>query len=174
MLDLQLNEIDEIRASGYRPQVIGVITCDHHALFVYQKEYNLWMFPQGGIDNHETLEDAFWREMTEELGSAFVSKLDRSLTFIMEDQSTFPPAKQGSRSVATDAGVDVFMKGKVYFVIHASSSDNQLDITETEFDDYKWVNFDEAQNLIKTIYQTGKQRITREIIKALHEKGLIH
>ncbi len=173
MLDLTQQEIDDVRKSGYRPQVIGVSINKNRVLFMYHKEYDLWMFPQGGIDNGENLEASFWREMEEELGSGFVSKFDRNLNFILEDQSTFPPTKQGSRSLKTDEGKEVFMKGKVYFVIAAESGTDELDISKTEFDDYKWASFDEAQDLIEKIYQRGKQRITRKIVEQLKSKDLI-
>ncbi|MBT3230431.1 NUDIX domain-containing protein [Candidatus Uhrbacteria bacterium] len=173
MLDLSQSEINDIRKSGYRPQVIGITTNDSKVLFVYHKEYDLWMFPQGGIDNGESLEVAFWREMGEELGNEFVDKFDRNLNFILEDQSTFPPAKQGSRSLKTDDGQDIFMKGKVYFVLASESSTTELDIEKTEFDHHKWTNYEEAQELIDSIYQRGKQRITRQIVDELKSKNLI-
>jgi len=173
MLDLTQNEIDDVRRSGYRPQIIGITTNSNRVLFVYHKEYDLWMFPQGGVDNGEDLETAFWREMAEELGEEFISTFDRSLNFILEDQSTFPPDKQGSRSLKSDDGKEVFMKGKVYFVLAAESKTDKLDIAKTEFDDHKWVSYDEAQDLIKKIYQKGKQRITKQIVEELRSKNLV-
>ena len=173
MLDLTQQEIDDIRKSGYRPQIIGISVHNQRVLFVYHKEYKLWMFPQGGIDNGENLETAFWREMDEELGSEFVKQFDRKLNFILEDQSTFPPEKQGSRSLKTDKGQEIFMRGKVYFVIAAEAGAEELDISKTEFDDYKWVDYAQAQDLIDSIYQRGKQRITREIVDQLKTKNLI-
>ena len=173
MLDLTQQEIDDVRKSGYRPQVIGVLINNRRALFMYRKEYDLWMFPQGGIDNGENLETAFWREMSEELGEEFISKFNQHLIFIIENQSTFPPAKQGSRSLTTDTGRDVFMKGKVYFALAAESSTDKLDVSKTEFDDYKWANYKDAKKLVAKIYQRGKQRITREIVEQLRSKALI-
>lgn len=173
MLDLTQKEIDEIRESGYRPQVIGVSVNENKVLFVYHKEFDLWMFPQGGIDNGENLKTAFWREMAEELGDDFVNGFDRNLTFLLEDQTTFPPAKQGSRSLRTDKGKEVFMKGKVYFALAAESKTAELNISKTEFDDYKWASYGEAQELIEKIYQKGKQRITRDVVERLKTKSLI-
>ena len=173
MIDLTQEEIDDVRKSGYRPQIIGSIVNNGRVLFMYHKEYDLWMFPQGGIDNGEDLEKAFWREMGEELGSEFVDGFDRRPSFIMEDQSTFPPEKQGSRSLETDDGQEIYMKGKVYFVLAAEAGTDELDVSKTEFNDYKWASFDEAQDLIDLIYQRGKQRITREIVNQLKLKGLV-
>jgi len=68
MLNFPLAEIDVIRALGFRPQIIGVVHRNGKVLFLYNKEYDLWMFAQGGIDNGETIEQGFWRELKEELG----------------------------------------------------------------------------------------------------------
>ncbi|HIF26696.1 MAG TPA: RNA pyrophosphohydrolase [Micavibrio sp.] len=55
----------------YRPCVgIALFNDDNH-VFVGERIDNpgAWQMPQGGIDEGETVEDAFFREMEEEIGS---------------------------------------------------------------------------------------------------------
>ncbi|MBU4315463.1 NUDIX domain-containing protein [Patescibacteria group bacterium] len=173
MINLLLEQIDQIRKSGFRPQVIGVILNKNRVLFCYKKDYDLWMFPQGGIDNKENIQQAFWREMSEELGDEFTARCNQELTFILKAKSKFPKDKQGSRPLATDGGESITLKGKVYFAITVESKTNKLDISRIEFDDYKWLNYQEAQELVATIYQSSKRRILSSIVEKVKEMGLI-
>ncbi|HAL50214.1 MAG: NUDIX hydrolase [Candidatus Uhrbacteria bacterium GW2011_GWD1_41_16] len=173
MLNFPLAEIDVIRALGFRPQIIGVVHRNGKVLFLYNKEYDLWMFAQGGIDNGETIEQGFWRELKEELGEGFVENLHQDLKLILKDESVFPSQTQGSRNITTDDGKEIFMKGKFYFAIAVESGIDEIDISKTEFNDYKWASFDEAQEILATIYQTGKRRILSSIVEKIKEMGLI-
>lgn len=173
MIDISLEKIDQIRALGYRPQVIGVIYHCKKILFLYHQEYNLWMFAQGGIDNGETIESGFWREMGEELGEDFTSKLDKDLKLVIKDKSEFPSQTQGSRKLTTDSDEEIDMKGKFYFAIAVESQTDEIDMDKSEFDDYKWVSYNEAQTVLGTIYQTGKRRILSSIVEKIKEMGLI-
>ena len=58
-----------IDADGFRPNV-GIILCnDQNRLFWGRRVgQNAWQFPQGGIDDDETPEQAMYRELQEEVG----------------------------------------------------------------------------------------------------------
>ena len=60
--------IDE---QGYRPNV-GIILCNQENQVFWARRcgQNGWQFPQGGIDPHETPEQALFRELNEEVGLA--------------------------------------------------------------------------------------------------------
>lgn len=166
-------DFDIIRRQGFRPQVVGCILHDKKILFVYDQKYNLWQLPQGGVDNKESLEDAFQREMAEELGSEFVENIKDKLMVVGTDQIIFPASTQDSRQLMTDTGETIFMQGKKYFFAVAASSDSKLDITHSEFDDFCWVSYKEALDLTERIYQKGKQRITRKAVDILKESDLL-
>lgn len=147
--------------------MVGCFVNEGKILFVYKKKYNLWQLPQGGVDNQETLEQALWREMTEELGEQFVQAAQKELKLLGENQIKFPARTQGTRELKTDQGQSVHMKGKKYFFILTKTNQGRLDLTQTEFDDYRWVPFSEAESLVKTIYQKNKQKITLRALKLL-------
>ena len=161
-----LEGINMIRKSGYRPQVVGCFLNDKKILFLYKKKYNLWQLPQGGIDNQETIEQAVVREMTEELGNEFTAS-PKINSLICNNQVEFPGHTKNSRELKTDAGKNIFMKGKRYFFIAIDTDITNLNINKTEFDDYKWLDYKKAMELSKTIYQQGKQRITIDVLDTL-------
>ena len=58
-----------IDKDGFRPNV-GIILANSHGQVLWAKRlgWDAWQFPQGGIDSHETPEDALFRELKEETG----------------------------------------------------------------------------------------------------------
>ncbi len=168
-----LSEIDQIRNEGSRPQIVGCFLSDKKVLFLFKKAHNLWQLPQGGIDNRETAEAAFFREMGEELGSEFVKTCDKDIMLFAKDTVSFPAHSQNSRDLKNDAGEDIFMKGKKYFFIYAKTKSATLDISKSEFDKFKWVSLEEGLILCDMIYQKGKKRITRSALQTLREQNLI-
>ncbi len=168
-----LEELDNIRKSGFRPQVVGCFLNEKNILFVFKKDYDLWQLPQGGIDNQEILERAVVREMTEELGDNFVEASSKQIEIIGENKVEFPSSTQNKRDLKTDDGEDVFMKGKKYFFTAVNTENTELDISETEFDDYKWVSYEQAIKLSDKIYQKGKKRITLDTLEKLKKRKLL-
>lgn len=58
-----------IDGDGYRLNV-GIVICNNHGQVFWAKRYgqHSWQFPQGGIDEGETPEQAMFRELYEEVG----------------------------------------------------------------------------------------------------------
>ncbi len=169
-----LEDLDKDRAEGLRPSVVGCFLNSGKILFVHQKIHQLWQLPQGGVDNKESLTDAFKREMTEELGQDFVKQTSFKPTFISEDKIEFPPDKQGLRELKLDSGASVIMKGKKYYFLYATSSSTNIKFpTDEEYNESKWVNYEDALSLAKTSAQGGKLRITTTLLEALKNKKLL-
>lgn len=162
-----LKELDEIRNLGFRPEAVGCFLNKKKILFLFNKEYNLWQLPQGGINNRETIEKAIIREMTEELGEEFMKPKSKIFKVIGEDQIEFPLSVQNSKDLKNDKGENIFMRGKKYFFVVIESDTTDLNIDETEFDDHRWVNFNGAVELASKIYQRGKRRVTISVLNTL-------
>ena len=172
--DPSLGDLDNDRKEGLRPSVVGCFLNSGKILFVYQKIHQLWQLPQGGVDNKETLTEAFKREMIEELGSDFVKQTSFKPTFLSVDKIEFPPDKQGLRELKLDAGEPITMKGKKYYFLYATSSSTNLKFpTNEEYNDFKWVDYDEAKKLAETSAQGGKLRITTAVLENLKTKDLL-
>jgi putative (di)nucleoside polyphosphate hydrolase len=58
-----------IDSDGFRPNVGIILTNDHgQVLWARRIGQDAWQFPQGGIKHEETIEDALYRELQEEVG----------------------------------------------------------------------------------------------------------
>ena len=167
----ELKIIDNIRKKGFRPQVVGCFINNHKILFLYKKKHKLWQLPQGGIDNKETIRKALKREMTEELGEDFVKNCNfDDVIIVKEAQLEFSPKFQGSRELKTDSDRKMRMKGKRYLFIEIQAETIELNVKQTEFDEYKWCTLKEALSLVNNIYQIGKKQTTLKAIKSLQIK----
>jgi 8-oxo-dGTP pyrophosphatase MutT (NUDIX family) len=169
-----LEELDKDREEGLRPSVVGCFLNSGKVLFTYQKTHHLWQLPQGGVDNGETLNQAFKREMAEELGDTFVKQTSFKPILVSVDKIEFPPDKQGLRELTLDSGTPVTMKGKKYYFLYATSVSTNLQFpSDEEYSDYKWVTYDEALELAKTSAQGGKLRITTAVLETLKSKKIL-
>ena len=58
-----------IDSNGFRPNV-GIIICNKLGQLFWAKRIrqDAWQFPQGGIKEAETIEEALFRELSEEVG----------------------------------------------------------------------------------------------------------
>lgn len=168
-----LEDLDALRKEGLRPSVSGCFLNDKKILLLYQKSFNLWQLPQGGIQNKENIRDSFFRELGEEVTEDFVKDCDKDIKLIAVDKIEFPPSKQGLRDMATDSGESIIMKGKYYYFYAAQSKNTDITTAATEFDDYKWLNFEEAYKLIKETNTGGKLRVVSTVLGLLKDKGLL-
>lgn len=165
----ELKLIDKVRAGGFRPEVVGCFINNKKVLFMYAREHDLWQFPQGGIKNKESIENAIKREMFEELDPAFVGDCRLNEIFY-HDQIRF---KNFDKTLQLDNGKPIKIIGKEYIFIRIEAPNPRINITNTQFDDHKWCNRQEALAQTEKIYQEGKRRITRGAIEKLIALSII-
>ncbi len=168
-----LADLDELRKQGLRPSVVGCFISDKKILLAYQKSFNQWLLPQGGVENKQSLKEAFLSELSEEVTEDFVKDCDPDIQLVAVDKIEFPPSKQGLRDMVTDAGEPVVMKGKYYYFFVANTKKTEITLGATEFDDLKWLNFEEAYKLIKETNTGGRLRMITSILNVLKNKGLL-
>ncbi|EKD53251.1 MAG: hypothetical protein ACD_61C00092G0001, partial [uncultured bacterium] len=167
------DELDNLRKQGLRPSVVGCFLNDNKILLAYQKSFNQWTLPQGGVKNKETTKDTLFRELAEEVTQDFINKCSRDAQLIAVDKIEFPPSKQGLREMKTDSGEPVVMKGKYYYFYTTEANDRDITLGATEFDDIKWLNYEEAYKLIKETNTGGRLRMTLNLLNTLRDKGLL-
>jgi len=161
------------RLSGMRPVAVTCIVRKGRILFLFKRDHNLWQLPQGGIEPNETIFQAIKRELAEELGSFSESiKIDEAKV-IGSDLVEFPKENQGSRDITTVSGDNIHMRGKKYYFVLLESDSDELPISESEFEKYRWVTHEESDNLVRHIYQKGKKRITIKALEILSNLKLI-
>lgn len=166
-------EIDAVRKKGFRPVVVGCFINSAKVLMVYNQKFDLWQLPQGGIEAGETPETACRRETKEELGKSFIADCEPEMTFLGTDKLIFPGKTQGSRDLVTEEGQNIRMKGKAYYFYALRKKTLNVNISETEFDAFKWLDYKNAYQLIKTINQPGKLRITLRALDLLKENKFV-
>lgn len=171
--NITLETLDEKRKEGFRPGVVGCFVNDEKILLFFKRDYNLWMLPQGGINNGEDMMGALKREMKEEVGEKFIDKWISEPVLIMEDEIEFNKKRHGDRELKTDAGEEVMMIGKYYYYLVIPVEDQEIDISETEFDEAVWVDYRKAMFLAKRIYQTNKRDALIKVLSKMKEKGFI-
>ena len=111
-----LEQLNEIRKEGFRPGVVACIIHNKKILLFFKKEYQLWMLPQGGINNKEEPGKALERTLIEELGVNFTKQLDfEKVAYLDSDRMEFMPGKHSVGNLEDDGGNPIEMLGKEYY-----------------------------------------------------------
>lgn len=168
-----LEDLDSDRKEGLRPSIVCCCINEKQLLFLHKKEYNLWMLPQGGVNNKETLGEALFRELTEEMGKEFTVNCEKDFIVLGDDVIEFLPGKHNVEDLFTDDGTKVELKGKKFYFCALACLNRDFDIGKTEFNDYFWLEYKGAKGMADKIYQKGKRRVTLKIIELLKENNLI-
>lgn len=124
---------------GYRPNV-GIIICNRYGQVLWARRYgqNSWQFPQGGINNNETSEQAMFRELNEEVG--LLSK-DVKILSVTNGWLRYKLPKRMIRW--ENEPVCIGQKQK-WFLLELVSDISEINLSSTltpEFDDWKWVSY---------------------------------
>lgn len=117
----------------YRNNVSCILFKKKNFLLVQHIKWpeNFWKFPQGGIDEGETEEEAARRELLEELGTdkfKFIAKSSHTNKYDWEDESV---KLAGFR-----------WRGQIqrFFLVEYLGNDKDIKINKNEFRRYEWVS----------------------------------
>ena len=151
----------------YRPNVAAIILSskypDKCEFFIAHRSdiKNAWQFPQGGIDEGETPEEALKRELLEEIGCNDVEILGEFPEWITYD---FPKVARG-KCYPYDG------QTQKYFLVRLKE-DAQIDLKAfeiPEFEEYEFVAYEE---LFKRVTYF-KRKVYRRVIDYFIQEGLI-
>jgi putative (di)nucleoside polyphosphate hydrolase len=143
-----------VDAQGFRPNV-GIIVCnaDNQLLFAKRAGLDAWQFPQGGIKAGESLEEAMYRELQEEIG------LHPEDVMILGQTEEWVSYLFGSEK-KTSLGERYVGQKQIWFLLRLLSDDSRVVLTNAdhhEFDAWQWVDYDYPVNHIvafkKPIYE---------------------
>ena len=169
----EAEELKALWSNNWRPNVVLCITCDAKLLLCYSAQYDLWQLPQGGVEPGETLEHAFLRELSEELGSEFASSCGLPVRYLGRDKVEFRSPKTVEATPVQGEPEEVSIRGKAYFISHIASLSRDVQPAATQFDDLKWCSADEAQQILDRVYQAGKKRVSLKAVASLRQQGLL-
>ncbi len=128
-----------VDTDGFRPNV-GIILLDDNGQVFWAKRTrgNGWQFPQGGINNNETAEEAMFRELYEEVGlrPQHVDVLGCTPGWLKYEL----PKKFHKR----DSDPLFVGQKQVYYLLKLMEHESVVNFNTTdspEFESYRWVDF---------------------------------
>ncbi|MCH9813154.1 MAG: RNA pyrophosphohydrolase [Epsilonproteobacteria bacterium] len=139
----------------YRPNVAAVVmshkyplTCEIFIANRNDMRNSVWQFPQGGIDEGESPEDALFRELKEEIGTDDVEIIAEHPEWLSYDF----PNKVSKKMYPFDG-----QKQKYFLVKLKAEATINLQTKDPEFMEYKYVTyenvFDYISHMKKPIYK---------------------
>ena len=136
--DCQPPVSDLIDADGFRANV-GIILMHHDEVFLGRRAGGRgWQFPQGGVRHGESLEQALYRELEEEIG---VAKADVSLLGQTERWLRY---RLPARYVRRNQQPLCIGQKQRWFLLQLRHGDAKFDFARTaepEFDQFRWTQY---------------------------------
>lgn len=128
-----------IDSDGFRPNV-GIILANSQGQVLWARRIGQtsWQFPQGGINDGETPEQAMFREVEEEIG---LTANDIEIVAVTRGWLRYRLPKRMIRH--NSLPVCIGQKQK-WYLLKIKSSDDCIDINATnvpEFDGWRWVSY---------------------------------
>ena len=123
--------------TGYRLNVaMIVLNKENKSLFCKRRNTDNWQFPQGGVDEDETIESAMFRELNEEVG---LNEENVEIKAVSQNLIYYDIPKNIRSRVL---GGQFKGQAQKYFLLKLISGEIDLNRENTpEFDKYTWVPF---------------------------------
>jgi putative (di)nucleoside polyphosphate hydrolase len=142
-VDPDVDAASSLDLTRFRPNV-GIVLARHDGKVWLGRRADTpgprnWQFPQGGVDEGESLEDAARRELYEETGARSVSLLGRTEEWIAY---RFPEGYRRSKAARGWLG-----QKQIWFAFRFAGDDSEFDLAghhQVEFDRWRWADLDEA------------------------------
>ena len=127
-----------IDSDGYRPNV-GIILCngEDQVLWARRRRHDGWQFPQGGVEKGESIIDAVYRELFEEVGllPTHVEVIGCTQQWLRYDVP---------RNYLRSSGIAFRGQKQMWYLLRMLADDTEvcLDHSEQpEFDEWRWVDY---------------------------------
>jgi putative (di)nucleoside polyphosphate hydrolase len=152
-----------IDSDGYRANV-GIILSNQHGklLWAQRMGQDAWQFPQGGVDQDESVEQAIYRELWEEIG------LRNEDVKIIASTSSWLRYKLPKRMVRRHSQPVCIGQKQKWFLLRLSTEESSVNLQSTgspEFEGWKWVDYwypvDQVVYFKKRVYRCALQQLNK-------------
>ncbi|MEX2131683.1 MAG: RNA pyrophosphohydrolase [Pseudohongiellaceae bacterium] len=128
-----------IDSNGYRPNV-GIVICNREGRLLWAKRVGqkAWQFPQGGIKQGETLEQALYRELDEEVG------LQADEVQVLHTTRNWLHYNLPENFIRHNMDPVCIGQKQRWFLLGLKVEEAKIDLTKSatpEFDDWRWVSY---------------------------------
>ncbi|HET8816397.1 MAG TPA: RNA pyrophosphohydrolase [Pseudidiomarina sp.] len=128
-----------IDAEGFRANV-GIIICNEQGQVFWARRFgqHSWQFPQGGIDDGETAEQAMYRELWEEVG------LKPEQVEIVYTSRNWFRYRLPKRLVRREQRPTCIGQKQKWFLLRLKCAEADVNVmcsSHPEFDDWRWVSY---------------------------------
>ncbi|WP_394200052.1 RNA pyrophosphohydrolase [Shewanella waksmanii] len=128
-----------IDSDGFRANV-GIIICNRFGQVMWARRFgqHSWQFPQGGVDDGESPEQAMFRELYEEVG------LKPEHVKVLTSTRSWLRYRLPKRLIRQDSKPLCIGQKQKWFLLQLKSDENAVDLNacgHPEFDDWRWVSY---------------------------------
>lgn len=128
-----------IDTEGFRANV-GIIICNTQGQVLWARRFgqHSWQFPQGGIDDGETAEQAMYRELHEEVG------LLEHQVKVLKVTKNWVRYRLPKRLIRRDSNPVCIGQKQKWFLLQLICAESEVNLTHSghpEFDDWRWVSY---------------------------------
>ena len=128
-----------IDPDGFRPNVGIILTNDvGQVMWARRINQDAWQFPQGGINDHESPEEALYRELNEEVG------LEQQDVKILACTRGWLRYRLPQRLVRTHSQPLCIGQKQKWFLLRLTCREEDVNLAKTshpEFDSWRWVSY---------------------------------
>ncbi|MDD7804117.1 MAG: RNA pyrophosphohydrolase [Endozoicomonas sp. (ex Botrylloides leachii)] len=151
-----------IDSDGFRPNV-GIILANHigQVLWARRIRQDAWQFPQGGINDDETPEQAMYRELYEEIGLAPES------IEILACTRGWLRYRLPRRLIRREQQPLCIGQKQKWFLLNLLSCDDAIRVDHTpspEFDHWRWVSYWYPLGQVVSFKREVYRRALRELV----------
>ena len=165
MADKETKQNNKVK-KNYRPNVAAIVLSAKYPLkceiFIASRTdvENAWQFPQGGIDEGETADEALYRELEEEIGTRDIEIIAEYPEWVSYN---FPPAI-AKKMYPFDGQIQ-----KYYLVKLKKGAKVNINTEIPEFSEYKFVPTKNIYDYI-TFF---KRTVYKQVLKYFRNEGFI-
>ncbi len=160
-----------IDAEGFRANV-GIVICNRMGQVLWAKRYgqHSWQFPQGGIDQGETAEQAMYRELHEEVG------LKPEHVEILSVTKNWVRYKLPKRLIRQGSNPVCIGQKQKWFLLQLNCKEQDVNLLHSghpEFDDWRWVSYWYPVRNVVSFKRDVYRRVMKEfvgIVMPVHQK----